>query len=611
MRVRLLGPVDVAADGRSLDVGPLQRRAVLAALAVDAGTPVSIDALTDRVWGAETPEAPRSALYAHVARLRRFLAASHRDAAALTGTGRTGGEPRLHRQADGYVLDIDRQCVDLHRVTHLFDTYRTACGGGDHPVSVLREAMDLWRGQPLANLPSYWAAKVRRSVESQLVGVAGAWAAEELRLGNAEAVADRLARIVESNPLAEPLVAQQMRALCALGRTSEALQCYAVVRTQIAEQLGTEPGPELRNLNVSVLRGELDDTYAGSVVSSAPVPRQLPADVVRFVGRAEELARIREVLKPAPPHGSTPIAGIYGAAGAGKSTVAIHAAHRLADRFPDGQMYLDLHGNSAGTPPLRPMEALARLLRTLGDDRPAPAMQVDEAAALFRSLTADRRMLLVLDNAADASQVRPLLPSGTGCGLLLTSRQPLVGLCDAGQIPLGPLAVNEAVALLGHLEGGDRVATEPEAAARIAKLCECLPLALSIAAARLVARPGWPLAELRDRLADEHRRLDNLEFDGLGLRASIAGSFQRLSDSADPTARAAAEAFQLFGASGCPELSRSAAARLLAQPEAYAERTLERLVDAQLLETSTPGTYRMGDLLRLYARERYAAAQQS
>lgn len=594
MRVRLLGSVDVEAEGRLLDVGPLQRRAVLAALAVDAGTPVSIDALTDRVWGSQTPEAPRSALYAHVARLRRFLAG-------------TGDGIALHRQADGYVLDIDPQLVDLHRAARLFEASRS-CTVDDVRIASLREAMDLWRGQPLANLSNYWAAKVRRSVESQLVGLAAAWAAEELRLGNAEAVADRLARVIESNPLAEPLVALQIRALCALGRTSEALQTYAAVRTQISEQLGTEPGPELRNLHVAVLRGELDDTYAGGSVSlTSPVLRQLPTDVIRFVGRAYELGRIHAGLLPSPHRGSTPIAGIYGAAGAGKSTLATHAANQLADRFPDGQLYLELLGNSAGTTPLSPMEALGRLLRTLGADPPPASMQVDEAAARFRSLMAGRRLLLVLDNAADANQVRPLLPSGPGCGLLVTSRQPLAGLGDVCQVPLGPLAVDEAVELLGHLAGADRVAAEPEAAAAIARWCECLPLALRIAAARLVARPAWPLAELRDRLADERRRLDNLECDGLGLRASFAGSFQRLSDSTDPTARAAAEAFTLLGASGIPEVNRSTAARLLAQSEAYAERTLERLVDAQLLETSTPGRYRMGDLVRLYARERYSS----
>jgi hypothetical protein len=439
--------------------------------------------------------------------------------------------------------------------------------------------------------------------------VAGTWATEELRLGNAEAVADRLARIVGSYPLAEPLVALQMRALCAVGRTTEALRCYAETRTQIAEQFGAEPGPELRRLHVAVLRGELDEVYArGSVTPPRHVPRQLPADIVRFLGRTRELTRMLDWFTPAEDHGSPPVVAVNGGAGVGKSTLAIHAAHQLIDRYPDGQLYLDLRGCSVGAAPLRPADALARLLRTLGVATPHPPVQVDEAAALFRSLVSERRLLLVLDNAADATQVRPLLPSGAGCGTLVTSRRSLAGLGDIRQVRVGALAVDEAVALLSQWVGADRVAAEPEAAAAIARWCECLPLALRIASARLVARPGWPLDELRERLADEHRRLDNLEFDGVGLRASMDGSYQRLSGSPDLTERASAEAFKVLGAAGEPELNRSDAAHLLARSEAYTEHILERLVDAQLLETSAPGTYRMGDLLRLYARERFAEA---
>jgi DNA-binding SARP family transcriptional activator len=597
MKIRLLGPVDVEAAGRSLDVGPLQRRAVLAALAVDAGHPVSIDSLTERVWGADTPDAPRSALYAHVTRLRHVLAGAGADAPVS-----------LSRHTDGYVLNVDRQRVDLHRIGLLAEEGR---GGPSHDdgkrIVALREAMDLWRGPPLSNLASYWAAKVRRSVESQLVGVASAWAAEELRLGNAEVVVDRLAGIVGANPLAEPLVALQMRALCALGRTSEALQSFVVARTQIAEELGTEPGPELRQLHVAVLRGDLDETYPGSLAGPAGaawhVPRQLPTDVVRFVGRSRELARVQDWLTPSERPGTTPVAGVYGPAGVGKSTLAIHAAHQLADRYPDGQMYLELRGCRAGSTPLSPVDAIACLLRTLGVTIPYSSMHVDEAAALFRSLVAGRRLLLVLDNAADAAQVRPLLPSGTGCGLLVTSRQPLAGLSDVCQVPLGPLALDEAVALLGQWEGAERVCGDPEAAAAIARWCECLPLAVRIAAARLAARPRWPLSEMRDRLADSSRRLDNLELDGVGVRASLAGSYQRFSRSADPADRAVARAFTLLGAADGAELDSVSAAGLLDRSAAYAERTLELLVDAQLLETPVPGRYRMSDLVRLFARE--------
>ncbi|WP_327039235.1 BTAD domain-containing putative transcriptional regulator [Micromonospora maris] len=603
MRIRLLGPVEVESANGPLDVGPRQRRAVLAALAVDAGTPVSIDTLTERVWGPAAPEAPRSALYAHVARLRRALAQVDDD---------SGTPISLSRHGDGYVLNVDRQQVDLHRLNQLIDTGRAGTQTSDvERIAALREAMELWRGDPLATLAGDWANRVRRSVASQLISLAGAWSNEELRLGNPEAVADRLARILGSYPLAEPLVALQMRALCSMGRTPEALQYYVDTRAQIVEQFGAEPGPELRNLHVAILRGELDEPYAVNVGPvAAPVrhvPRQLPADIARFSGRHDDLAPLLKLLNPAGTADSAPVVSIYGAAGVGKSALAIHAAHRLAGRYPDGQLYIDLRGTSVDAEPLTPVDALARLLRTLGvSSMSSDPEQVDEAAALFRSVVAGRRLLLVLDNAVDAAQVRPLLPSGAGCGTLVTSRQPLAGLGDVSQLRVGPLTVADAIALLSHWVGAERVAAEPEAATAIAEWCECLPLALRIVGARLVARPGWPLAELRDRLADERRRLDNLEFDGVGLRASMAGSYDRLSGSPDISERAIAEAFKLLGTSPMTELSRSTAARLLARSEAHTERILERLVDVQLLETSTPGSYRMGELLRLYARERFA-----
>ncbi len=441
----------------------------------------------------------RSALYAHVARLRRALAQ------ADDGSGRTIG---LGRHGDGYVLDVERQQVDLHRLNRLIDTGRAATRINDEKrVAALREAMDLWRGDPLATLSSDWANRVRRSVASQLISLAGAWGAEELRLGSPEAVAERLARILGSYPLAEPLVSLQMRALCAMGRTPEALQYYVDTRAQVVEQFGAEPGPELRNLHVAILRGELDEPYPGNVgpvtTPIRHVPRQLPADIARFSGRHDDLAPVMNWLKPASTTDSAPVVSIYGTAGVGKSTLAIHAAHKLTSRYPDGQLYIALRGTSVDAEPLTPVDALARLLRTLGVSMSCDQEQVDEAAALFRSVVAGRRLLLVLDNAVDAAQVRPLLPSGAGCGTLVTSRQPLAGLSDVRQLRVGPLTIPDAIALLSHWVGAERVAAEPEAATAIAEWCECLPLALRIVGARLVARPGWPLAELRDRLADE------------------------------------------------------------------------------------------------------------
>jgi hypothetical protein len=298
-----------------------------------------------------------------------------------------------------------------------------------------------------------------------------------------------------------------------------------------------------------------------------------------------------------------PAVAVWGGIGTGKSALAIHAAHQLAERYPDGQLYLDLHGCQADVAPLTPAEVLGRLLRTLGVAGPAIPTPVDEAAALLRSLVAGRRLLFVLDNAADARQVMPLLPAASGCGTIVTSRQPLASLTDLRSIGIGPLAEAEALSLLRHWIGAERVAAEPHEAAAIAYWCEYLPMALRVAAARLVLRPGWPLAELRTRLADERRRLDTLELDGTGVRASIAGSHARLLHSTDATEQASARAFVTLGSNGCTRFTLADAARVLSAAEPSVEPLLERLVDAQLLETSTPGVYRMGALLRLYARE--------
>jgi DNA-binding SARP family transcriptional activator len=591
--VRVLGPVEAVVDGRPLDIGPRQRRAVLAALAVDAGTPVPIDALADRVWGGMAPDAPRSALYAHVARLRRVL-----------GPGEAGSPVSLSRHSEGYVLDIDRDAVDVHRFRNLVEAARTVTG--PERLAILREALDLWRGRPLSTLSSDWAAQVRAGVESQFVGAAAAWATEELGRANPEPVAERLAGLMGDYPLAEPLVDRLMRALCAVGRTAEALQIYADTRERLADQLGAEPGAELRDLHLAILRGGADGFRP--VVAPAPrtpvdrAPRQLPADLSRFTGRVRELAGIEESLAWTRSDGAAAVAAIHGGAGVGKSALAVRVAHRLSQRYPDGQLYVDLRG-AGPTPPLSTAEALARLLRTVGFARSDIPTNVDEAAALFRSFLAARRILLVLDNAVDAEQVRPLLPGGPGCATVVSSRRMLVGLGDVEQVCLEPLTREEATRLLGRWTGTARVAAEPVAAQAIVRACEGLPLALCLVGARLAARPGWPLARLADRLADRHRLLDTLEFQGFGVRASLAASHRQLAGSPDPADRAAAGVFAVLGAAGRVELDSAAVADLLGRPPAEVERALERLVDLRLLDTPSPYRYRMSRLVGLYAAE--------
>ncbi len=295
----------------------------------------------------------------------------------------------------------------------------------------------------------------------------------------------------------------------------------------------------------------------------------------------------------------------------GKTALAIHAAHQLTERFPDGQLYVNLHGATAGLQPLQPLEVLGRFLRSLGIEAALVPADLEEASAAFRSLVAGRRLLVMLDNAADAAQVALLLPASPGCGVLVTSRRVLSALAGARHLLLDVLPAAEAVELLGRLAGHARVATEPGAAAEVARGCGYLPLALRIAGARLAARPGWPVQALAGRLADAQRRLDELQLAEVGVRASFQVSYHQLSGSPDPLERAAAEAFGLLGVPDGLELSLPVAARLLDQPadaaervlEQLYERVLEQLVDGQLLETPGPGRYRLHDLLRLYARE--------
>jgi tetratricopeptide (TPR) repeat protein len=291
----------------------------------------------------------------------------------------------------------------------------------------------------------------------------------------------------------------------------------------------------------------------------------------------------------------------------GKTALAVHVAHRLRARFGDGQLYVDLQGATAGLRPLAPLEVLGRFLRALGADPAVIPTGVEEAAAAWRSRVAGRRLLVVLDNAVDAGQVAPLLPGSPGCGVLVTSRRVLAGLAGAVHLHLDVLAPEEAKALLGRIASPARIAAEPQAAAEIARLCGYLPLALRIAGARLAARPAWPLAALADRLGVERERLAELEVTERGVRASLAVSYGELRRGGDPT-DCAAGAFGLLGALDGPDFGVPVVTRLLDQPDRSAEGVLERLVDAQLLETPSPGRYRMHDLVRLYARE-LAASQ--
>ncbi|MEV0388945.1 tetratricopeptide repeat protein [Nonomuraea sp. NPDC050643] len=580
---RLFGPVDMESDAGPVDVGPPQRQSVLAALAVDAGRQVSAETLIDRVWGESSPDGARRALQAHITRIRRLL-----DHAAA------GEAVTVSRRANGYVLEVEPERVDLHRFTRLAEQAREPGLSGPRRLELLRDALALWRGVPLAGLPGDWAARVREGWGRRRLDVAIAWAALELEHGRREIVAHRLRDLRSEHPLSEPLVAALMRALHATGNGAEALACYASFREELIERLGTEPGAELQGVHQALLRDELP-----SAPAPRGVPEQLPLDVRGFTARAAELARLDAMLTEAARHPTAVIiAAISGTAGVGKTTLAVHWAHRVRAAFPDGRLYLDLRGYDAG-PPVAPADALAGLLLSLGVPGQDIPLDSGQRAARWRTEVSGRRLLVVLDNASSAEQVRPLLPGSPSTMVLVTSRDSLPGLVSlygAHRIELGLLPLPDAVALLGTLIG-DRVAADPGEAAVLAEQCAQLPLALRVAAELAATRPAAPLTELTRELADQRGRLDLLEAGGdqrAAVRAVFSWSYQRLS----PTARTA---FRLLGLSPGADLDAHAAAALTGQAPDQAGRALAALARVHLLQTVTPGRYGMHDLLRAYA----------
>jgi tetratricopeptide (TPR) repeat protein len=433
----------------------------------------------------------------------------------------------------------------------------------------------------------------------------------DLTLGRHAELVTELRRLVADHPLRERFWGQLMLALYRLDRQADALAAYARLRTRLADELGVDPGPELQRLHARILRAEPELLTESPVARGAagrsqqpavPPPRQLPRSSVRFTGRERELGRIKRVLQGV---GREPvlISAIDGAGGIGKSALAIEAATELAEHFPDGQLYVDLQGATAGLSPLPPDEVLGRFLRALGRPGENIPLSREEMTAALRSRLAGKRLLMLLDNVADAEQVRPLIPSGNGCAVLVTSRRVLATLEGATHIHLDVLPLDEAVVLLGRLVGVERVTDEHEAAIDIAEWCGRLPLALRIAGARLAARPGWSLRTFAERLSDTQTRLDQLESGDLAVRAGLRVSYSSLRDSDDPNDQTAVRAFRLVGLLDGPDIGIPVVAALMDEPPGIAEMAMERLADARLVEATGVGRYRFHDLVRLFARE--------
>jgi len=580
---RLLGPVEVWNGDRCLDAGRPHQRAVLAALLVDADRVVPVETLIDRVWGQVVPDQARVSLRAHLSRIRRLLEAGESEAPTAV----------LSHVAGGYRLRVDPDQIDLHR-------FRRLAGTASHthaPVESLRAALALWRGQPLTGLDGEWANRMRELWGHERMEATVAWARAELARANSGPVLTGLAELASANPLVESLTEVRMQALHAAGRTNEALDLYARTRELLVEQLGTDPGQELQKLHRSLLRGEVGTAPVAG--PSWPVPKQLPAPPQLFTGRAIELAELNKIHDAS----TVVITAIDGMAGVGKTALAVHAAHQMVERYPDGQLFLDLHGYTEGVAPIEPGEALDFLLRSLGTSGDSIPANLDQKAALYRSRLGEKRMVIVLDNAATEAQVRPLLPGAPGCVVLVTSRRRLVGLDHTHILSLDTLPLADAIALLRRTTGDSRLADQPhELVTELVDLCGRLPLAIRIAAARLRSHPTWDLAHLARRLRDQQHRLVELRAGQRSITAALDLSYQDLSVDQQRT-------YRRLGLHTGPDIDQYAAAALLDAAPFETGRLLEQLLDSHLLQEPTPGRYRFHDLTRAHAANTATGAE--
>jgi DNA-binding SARP family transcriptional activator/tetratricopeptide (TPR) repeat protein len=574
VRVGLLGAVEVRDGDRAVVLGGPKPRALIAVLALHAGHAVSLDRLVDALWEDSPAADVRGALYTYVSGLRRLLG----DVVV-----RAGG---------GYLLDLPPEAVDVELFTRTVAEARSA---EDPAVTAekLRSALALWRGRPLDGVTGSWAdAERARLEELRLVAVEERLAAE-LALGWGDRLVGEVTALIEQHPLRERLHAHRVTALHQAGRRTEALAHYRAARAELVEELGVEPGPELRAAHERVLQA--DATSGGTAVV---VPAQLPTDIADFTGRGDDVRALAGLLSGRTGT-AVRVVAVSGPPGAGKSTLARHVAHQVRAEFPGGQLYAHL----AGTRPAAtdPADVLGAFLRALGVPEAAIPAGLDDRIARYRSELAGRRVLVVLDDAAGEGQVRPLLPGGRGCAVLVTSRQRMGALEGAHQRELGVLSEEEAVRLLDAVVGGGRAGREPVVAAEIARLCGRLPLAVRIAGARLAARPQWPLAQLARRLRSERTVLSELRVGDLEVRGSLALSYAGLSGPARTALRGL----------GYLELSSFASwllAPLLGCSSTVAEDVVEHLVDSRLADASGD-RYTLHDLTRAFGRERAEAEE--
>ncbi|MFI6316526.1 AfsR/SARP family transcriptional regulator [Nonomuraea sp. NPDC050556] len=580
MRFAVLGPVVVPEGGQSL--APRQR-AILAYLLLHAGTPISTERLIGAMWGTTPPDTARAQLHSSIAAIRRVL----RDA---------GADEVLATRSAGYVMQLKPGQLDLEEFNGLMGT--TSGLTPEEAAGQIRRALALWQGPALADVSADFVEQARARLDERRLSALEQAVELELQLGSHLQVTEELATQVAAHPLRERLVRHLMLALHRSGRQPDALAAARTFRATLAEEQGLDPSRDFQQLEQAILRNDPALDLPAPDAQGRPLSF-LPFDIPDFTGRADELDRLADTWSHG--RGVVTISAVDGMAGVGKTTLAVHAAHRLAERFPDGQLFIDLHAHTPGQRPVEPGAALETLLRQLG--LPAerlPASDTDRSA-LWRSELVNRRALIILDNAGHTDQIRPLLPGATHSLMLITSRRRLLDLDGADQLSLEVLPAQDALALFTAIVG-DRARDEPLAVLDVLHLCGFLPLAVRIAAARLHHRPRWSVAYLAERLRDQRRRLSELTTSERGVAAAFTLSYEQL----DPGQQ---RMFRLLGLHPGADVDARAAAALAGLPADRAEDLLEDLLDAHMLLQTEPGRYTFHDLLRDHARSTVAAEE--
>lgn len=587
---RVLGPLEVHAAGGPVAIRGHRRLVVLMLLLLEPGRVVTLDRLVEAIWDDSPPKTATTQVHICVSQLRNLLAPV------------AAGSELIRTHAVGYFLQVSEDAVDLTRFRALVNSARLRVQRDDRPsaASDLQAALSLWRGEAGSGIDSRVVnAAAVRLTEERLTAL-HEWLDLELSLGRHQERIGELQELVTEYPLRERFYGQLALALYRAERQAEALAVCRQARQVLVAEHGVEPGPRIRSLERAILDND-PGLELPTPAPTPPVPRQLPAPPPVFLGRLDRMSELSAYLTERPEAGRRTVF-IRGAPGVGKSALALQVAHAVQSAFPDGQLYAHLRGTDAR--PLRPEQVLHQFLRALGAHPTSLPTELPELAAQYRSRLAGRRVLVVLDDAADEAQIRHLAPGDPGCAIMVTSRHALTSLGGARHVGLEVLTPETSRALLRQLIGAERVDQEPAATATLAELCGHMPLALQIAAAKLSVKTHWQVAQLVERLRDERGRLDELTLNDIGVRPSITYSYEALPPQA-------ATLLALLAALGATDFAGWVAAPLLATGHPQASEVLDHLVTARLVEvrggTGSHTRYRLHDLIRIFARERLAA----